>query len=304
MTRNRKKGGVVSPSTREGHHAAHDAPDNPLSIPRGPSPTTLEAPGWNPGETIEPRRSGQIRPTDSTTLDAGDEPVYSSTNHELAEKGDRESDHDRRSAQDDDSRLHGSALTPLEEAGGLRSPIRSPNRRPRAESSLAGEDRLGSDLGERRRRGLRQLERDACIANDRLQRARKELEDERSRSPRNSKSTSSPEAEKDNLQHHSASDENIRQAIRDLCTPTHRDGETRDEYDHRLVASSRLRLEQAKKEDTARKQLREQEKLRVEAESLLLEIREAEDRNHHRKVGDNEDRRESTRVREEAHQNY
>jgi hypothetical protein len=70
------------------------------------------------------------------------------------------------------------------------------------------------------------------------------------------------------------------------------------------VASSRLHLEQAKKGDAARKQLREQEKLRVEAELLLLEIREAEDRNHHRKVGDNEDRRESTWVRKETHQNY
>jgi len=125
MTRNRKKGGVVSPSTREGHHAAHDAPEQPPEYTLGPSPTTLEAPGWNPGETVEPRRSGRIRLTDSTTLDAGDKPVYSLTNHELAKRGDRESDHDRRSAQDDDSRLHGSALTPLEEAGGLRSPIRS-----------------------------------------------------------------------------------------------------------------------------------------------------------------------------------
>jgi len=95
------------------------------------------------------------------------------------------------------------------------------------------------------------------------------------------------------------SDENIRQAIRDLRTPTHRDGETRDKYNIALPPAQDFVLSSAEKEDAARKQLREQEKLRVEAESLLLEIREAENRNHHCKVGDNEDRRESTRVRKE-----
>jgi hypothetical protein len=137
---------VVSPLTREGHHAAHDAPDNPLSIPRGPSPTTLEVPGRIPGETVELRRSSRICPNESTTLDTGDEPVPSSTNHGLADR----SDHDRRSAQNGDSRLYDPALTPLEEVGELRSSIRSPNRRPRPESSLAGEDLIGSDLGEQR----------------------------------------------------------------------------------------------------------------------------------------------------------
>ena len=82
------------------------------------------------------------------TLDTGNEPVPSSTNHGLANRSDRESDHDQRSARNGDSRLHDSALTPLEEVGEIQSPIRSPDRRPRPESSLAGEDLLGSDLGE------------------------------------------------------------------------------------------------------------------------------------------------------------
>ena len=111
---------------------------------------TLEAPGRILGETVELRRSSRIRPTESATLDTGNEPVPSSTNHELADRSDRESDHDRRSTQNNDSRLHNSTLTPLEEVGGLRSPIWSPDRRPRPESSLAGKDLLGSDLGERR----------------------------------------------------------------------------------------------------------------------------------------------------------
>ena len=202
-----------------------------------------------------------------------------------------------------DSRLHDPALTPLEEVGELRSSIRSPNRRPRPESSLAGEDLIGSDLGERRRRELRRLERDARIANNRLQRARIELEDERSCSPRNSKSTSSPEVEKENQQHRSVSDENIQQVIRDLRTPTHREGETQDEYNTCLAASSRLCLEREEKDNAARKKLRQQEKLRIEAESLLLKIKEAECK-HHRKTGGDKDRRESTQVRKDTHQNY
>jgi hypothetical protein len=139
--------------------------------------------------------------------------------------------------------------------------------------------------------------------NDPLQRACDELEDECSRSPRNSKSTSSPEAEKENHQHHSVSDENIQQAIHDLRTPTHREGETQDEYNICIAASSRLYLEQEEKDNAARKKLRQQEKLRIEAELLLLEIKEAE-RKHHRKTGGEKDRRESTWVCKDTHQNY
>jgi hypothetical protein len=196
-----------------------------------------------PGETVELRRSSQIRLNESTTLDTGNEPVPSLTNRGLADRSDCESDHDRRSTQNDDSRLHDPTLTPLEEVGEIWSPIRSQDRRPRPESSLAGEDLLRSDLGERRRRELCQLERDACTANDCLQQACSELEDERSCSPQNSKSMSSPEVEKENQQHRSVSDENIRQAIHDLRTPTHREGETQDEYNTCLAASSRLCLE-------------------------------------------------------------
>ena len=98
---------------------------------------------------------------------------------------------------------------------------------------------------------------------------------------------SSPEAEKENHQHQSVSDENIQQAICDLHTPTHREGETRDKYNTCLAASSRLCLERAEKDNAAWKKLCQQEKLRIEAESLLLEIKEAE-RKHHRKTGGDE----------------
>jgi hypothetical protein len=72
------------------------------------------------------------------------------------------------------------------------------------------------------------------------------------------------------------SDENIRQAIRNLCTPTHREGEIQDKYNTCLAASSRLGLEREEKDNAAQKKLNQQEKLRIEAESLLLKIKEAE----------------------------
>jgi hypothetical protein len=81
------------------------------------------------------------------------------------------------------------------------------------------------------------------------------------------------------------SDENIQQAICNVHTPTHIEGETQDEYN--------TRLEQAEKDNTAQKKLHQQEKLRIEAESLLLKIKE-EERKHHRKAGGDKDRREST----------
>jgi hypothetical protein len=99
------------------------------------------------------------------------------------------------------------------------------------------------------------------------------------------------------------SDENIRQAIHNLHTSTHREGKMRDKYNTRLAASSRLCLEREEKDNTAWKKLCQQEKLRIEAESLLLEIKEAE-RKHHRKTGGDKERRESTRVRKDTHQNY
>ena len=89
------------------------------------------------------------------------------------------------------------------------------------------------------------------MANERLQRAHSDLEDELVGSPRNSKIMSSQEdtspcreSEVENNQTHlSASDKNIGHAIRELRSPTHKEGETQDDYDNRLAASSRLRLE-------------------------------------------------------------
>src|SRR5882724_4559257 len=135
MAKTKRKGGIVTPPTREGHHAGHDAPDNPPSIPRGPSPVTEEDPGRNPPESVEHRRSSRIRLNESATMDTGDEPVTSATKHGLVEQGsDRKGDHDRRSAQNSGSRHRSSALTPLEEVEGTN---RSPSKGNRSESSLA-----------------------------------------------------------------------------------------------------------------------------------------------------------------------
>jgi hypothetical protein len=60
MTKPKRKGGIVSPPTREGNHAAHDAPDNPPSIPQGPSPATEEDPRRNPPESVDLWRSSRL----------------------------------------------------------------------------------------------------------------------------------------------------------------------------------------------------------------------------------------------------
>jgi len=75
----------------------------------------------------------------------------------------------------------------------MRDTNRSPSKGNRSESSLAGEDPIGSDMEDRKRRKLRQLKRDVRMANERLQRARSDLEDELASSPRNSKELSSQE---------------------------------------------------------------------------------------------------------------
>ena len=75
----------------------------------------------------------------------------------------------------------------------MRDTNQSPNKGSRSESSLAGEDPIGSDLEDRKRRRLRQLEKDVRMANEHLQRARSDLEGELVCSPRNSKEMSSQE---------------------------------------------------------------------------------------------------------------
>ena len=194
MTKPKRRGGIISPPICEGHHAVHDAPDNPPSIPRGPSPMTEEDPGRNPPGNTDQRRSSQLQPAESTMLDTGDEPVQRSTNLELVEPGnDRESDHDRRSAQNSSSRHCSSALTPLEEGKRRRDYTRSPIKRIGSESSLAGEDLVGSDCKDQKQRRLCQLERDVCMANEHLQQACYKLEDELTRSLWDSKRMSSQE---------------------------------------------------------------------------------------------------------------
>ena len=84
-------------------------------------------------------------------------------------------------------------------------------------------------------------------------------------------------------------------------TPTHREGETRDDYDNRLAASSRLCLEQAERERVEQRKLCKQKQLRVEAESLLLKVKEAKKKHHRQKHGNDKGRHESTQVRNDMH---
>jgi len=65
-----------------------------------------------------------------------------------------------------------------------------------------------------------------------------------------------------------------------------------------------LQPAQAEKNNAVWKKLHKQEQLRVEAESLPFEIKEAEGGNHNHRTSDNEDRCESIRVHKDMHQNY
>ena len=97
------------------------------------------------------------------------------------------------------------------------------------------------------------------------------------------------------------SDENIRQVICKLHTPTCRKGETQDDYDNCLTTSSRLCLEQVERDRVEWRKLYKREQLRVEVESLLLEVKEAKKKHHHQRHSDDKGRHESTRVRNDMH---
>jgi hypothetical protein len=150
----------------------------------------------------------------------------------IERRSDRESDHDRRSAQNDSSRHRSSALTPIEAVEDLRTrPTKSPNKGPRTESPSTDEKQV-IDSDNQRSQRLCQLEEDARIAYERLKQARSEFEDERSRSPRYNNKTGSPlnmsgshpDARSSDPQHTRVPDKNISQAIRNLHTPTRREG--------------------------------------------------------------------------------
>jgi hypothetical protein len=51
MVKPKKNGGIAYPAICKGHHAVHDAPDNPQNIPQIPSPSVQEDPERDPKET-------------------------------------------------------------------------------------------------------------------------------------------------------------------------------------------------------------------------------------------------------------
>jgi hypothetical protein len=69
MTKTKRRGGIASLVIPQVHHAAHDAPDNPLNIPQGPSPGSGTDSGRNLPESQMTRRSSRLWPTDSTIPD-------------------------------------------------------------------------------------------------------------------------------------------------------------------------------------------------------------------------------------------
>jgi hypothetical protein len=96
MVKPKKKGGIASPAIHEGHHATHDAPDNPQNTPLIPSPEMTEDLDKDPRDNRGYRRSTRLRPTDSTTLDTGNDPVSTPVDYNMVnQRNDHDDDHDR-----------------------------------------------------------------------------------------------------------------------------------------------------------------------------------------------------------------
>jgi hypothetical protein len=102
-------------------------------------------------------------------------------------------------------------------------------------------------------------------------------------------SGSHPDARLSDPQHTRVPDENISQAICNLHTPTHREGESQHEYDARIAASSRFNLEPEDMPRTDQSRLCKNQP-QVGAESLLLEVKELEmDQKRHERHDTNKD---------------
>jgi hypothetical protein len=73
----------------------HDTPDNPQDTPPIPSPEMTEDLDKDPKDNRGYQRSTRLGPTDSTTLDTGNDPVPTPTDYNSVDKrNDRDSDHD------------------------------------------------------------------------------------------------------------------------------------------------------------------------------------------------------------------
>jgi hypothetical protein len=169
MTKTKRRDGIASPVIPQEHHASHDAPDNPPNIPRGPFPGSGTDSRRNLPQSWMTRQSSRLRPTNSMIPDTEGRHLSTPNNYDIVERrSDRESDHDRRSAQNDSSRHRSSALTPIEAVEDLCTcPTESPNKGLRSESPSTNEEQV-VDSDDQQSQRLRQLEEDACIAYKRL----------------------------------------------------------------------------------------------------------------------------------------
>src|SRR6202167_3066714 len=150
---------------------------------------------------------------------------------------------------------------------------------------------------------LQMLELEARLASERLKQAQEELEEEQSnlRSPDNRGSRRSHHNSGDEHSRHSkVSDENIREAMRNLHMPTRRANESRDEYNSRLAASLCLRKEQEEREKAERRDLQRQRELRDEAEMLRREQEEYNTEQLRREKESETIRKPSERLRKAA----
>ena len=297
MTKARKKNSKkTSPVFLSDNQAAHEAPDNPLD------PPPVVGLGDMSYSSVARRRSERLRPVLPETLDNDDMSNRVSPGFDLEEpEVGRTSDRNERSVRNSGSQRKSSNSTPIPGIEESRSsPIRASRRSRESRSPTNDGNQSGS---EQRSMKLQMLELEARLASERLKQAQEEFEEERSnlRSPDNRGSRRSHHNSGDEHSRHSkVSDENIREAMRNLHMPTRRANESRDEYNSRLAASLRLRKEQEEREKAERRDLQRQRELRDEAEMLRREQEEYNTEQLRREKESETIRKPSERLRKAA----
>ena len=231
------------------------APDNP-----GGSPAIIERPDLAL-EAENVRRSTRLHPADYDTIRIGSD---RNTNEFVITEGARDDlEDDLEDTRNPDARSRSSALTPIDAQERNRSSPTRKVERSRSPSDDGGTNRI--DINERRSQQLRELEDELLRANERLRLAQEELAREKSID-----SSQSPIEDGRESRHSRLSDDNIRQAMRELHTPTRRTGETQIEFNARKAASLRIRQEEVD-ETTSQTRLTRQDELNDELVHLQME---------------------------------
>ena len=227
---------------------ANDAADNP------PVPPLLS-------DVTGQRRSGRNRTATSETFGIGDDSEHIRAGFAQSEdEAVRENDQLDNDDGNSNSRHRDSLLTPIRGSDGIENS--------RMGSPSVYKNKSGSSEHEGGDPHLLALEEEVILAADRLRAIQGKARMDRAES----RSTNRPDsASQDDSRHQKNSDDNIREAMRNLHTPTRRKGETREEHDSRLAASKRIQAEQERDRRAEARKIRKDMEIVAEVRQLQQE---------------------------------